>query len=175
MGTKFLRGDLYRADLGEGIGYEQSGVCTVVVVQNDTGNLHSPNVIVAALSRGLGTRRRNPVQCGLRSLDAAAYADLAQLRTVDKSRLTDYLGHLNQGDIDGIDHALRVSLGLDPTFRKDSMLLTLCGPCAGQFFYNPDYRICRADPSQMETDVCTLCNFRRGFDYVIQRREKTER
>ncbi|HIS60365.1 MAG TPA: type II toxin-antitoxin system PemK/MazF family toxin [Candidatus Faecousia faecipullorum] len=172
MENRFLRGDLYRANLGEGMGYELSGVCNVVIVQNDTGNLHSPNVIVAGLAAKNGNFRRNPVYAFIRTPEGQnpTIADLAQLRTVDKSRLVDYLGHLSQRDIDGIDRALRISLGLSPAVREDSMLLTLCGNCARNFFHNPDYRICRANPFQNETDVCTVCNYRRGFDYVIQRR-----
>ena len=44
------RGDIYRADLDPVVGSEQGGVRPVVIIQNDTGNLYSPTVIVAAVT-----------------------------------------------------------------------------------------------------------------------------
>lgn len=175
MGSRILRGDVYLAELGAGIGYEQQGSTPVVIIQNDVGNLHSSNVIAAALSTSPGARARMPVHVLVHPADGmhgAAVVNLEQLRTLDKSRLTQYLGHLTQHDIDGLDRALRISVGLEPEYRDDSMLLTLCGICAESFFRNPAYRLCRADPCQTDTETCTVCNHRRGFDYIVQRRRR---
>ena len=44
------RGDIYYADLRPVIGSEQGGIRPVLIIQNDTGNRHSPTVIVAAIT-----------------------------------------------------------------------------------------------------------------------------
>jgi len=44
------RGEIYRADLDPVIGSEQGGIRPVLIIQNDIGNLHSPTVIVAAIT-----------------------------------------------------------------------------------------------------------------------------
>ena len=50
MNRTYLRGDMYYADLGRGIGSEQEGYRPVLILQNNTGNKYSPTVIVAAIS-----------------------------------------------------------------------------------------------------------------------------
>ena len=50
MSRTYLRGDLYYADLGHGIGSEQKGTRPVVIIQNNVGNKHSPTVIIAAVT-----------------------------------------------------------------------------------------------------------------------------
>ena len=40
-----IRGDLFYADLSPVKGSEQGGIRPVLVIQNDTGNRHSPTVI----------------------------------------------------------------------------------------------------------------------------------
>ena len=47
-GVTVKRGDIYYADLSPVVGSEQGGVRPVLIVQNDTGNRHSPTVIAAA-------------------------------------------------------------------------------------------------------------------------------
>ena len=54
MSRTYLRGDMYYADLGRGVGSEQEGYRPVVIIQNNTGNRHSPTVIVAAISSKVG-------------------------------------------------------------------------------------------------------------------------
>ena len=49
MNRTYLRGDMYYADLGRGIGSEQEGYRPVLILQNNTGNKYSPTVIVAAI------------------------------------------------------------------------------------------------------------------------------
>lgn len=50
MNRTYLRGDMYYADLGKGIGSEQEGYRPVVIIQNDVGNKHSPTVIIASIT-----------------------------------------------------------------------------------------------------------------------------
>ena len=117
------RGDIYRADLDPVIGSEQGGIRPVVIIQNDTGNLHSPTVIVAAIT----TRRKKPgmpvhvpisaQESGLK-LDSVVLTE--QVRTLEKSRLTRYLGTLSPEAMRRIDHALGLSLGTN-AIRGGSM------------------------------------------------------
>ena len=108
------RGDIYRADLDPVIGSEQGGVRPVLIIQNDTGNLHSPTVIVAAIT----SRRKKaqmPVHVLITTEESGLPADSVvlteQVRTLEKSRLSRYLGHLAEGAMARIDAALDRSLG----------------------------------------------------------------
>ncbi len=108
------RGDIYRADLDPVIGSEQGGVRPVLIIQNDTGNLHSPTVIVAAIT----SRRKKaqlPVHVFITAEESGLPADSVvlteQVRTLEKSRLTRYLGHLPEEAMIRIDAALARSLG----------------------------------------------------------------
>ncbi len=113
------RGEIYRADLDPVIGSEQGGIRPVLIIQNDTGNLHSPTVIVAAIT----TRRKKPglpihvpitaQESGLR-YDSVVLTE--QVRTLEKSRLTRYLGALSPEAMKRIDHALGLSLGTHSTY-----------------------------------------------------------
>ena len=108
------RGDIWRADLDPVVGSEQGGVRPVVIIQNDIGNLYSPTVIVAAVT----TRRKKPSlpvhvpitaeESGLRQ-DSVVLTE--QVRTLEKTRLTRYLGTLGEEAMRRIDRALGMSLG----------------------------------------------------------------
>ena len=112
------RGDIYRADLDPVVGSEQGGVRPVVIIQNDTGNLHSPTVIVAAIT----TRRKKPglpihvpisaEESGLRQ-DSVVLTE--QVRTLEKSRLSRHLGTLTPEAMKRLDRALGLSLGTTTT------------------------------------------------------------
>lgn len=109
------RGDIYRADLDPVIGSEQGGVRPVLIIQNDTGNLHSPTVIVAAIT----TRRKKPhmpvhvlITAAESGLPADSVVLTEQVRTLEKSRLTRYLGHLDDAVMIRIDQALEKSIGM---------------------------------------------------------------
>ena len=108
------RGDIYRADLDPVIGSEQGGVRPVLIIQNDTGNLHSPTVIVAAIT-GRRKRPHMPVHVPISATESGLPMDSVvlteQVRTLEKSRLTQYLGRLTDGAMSRIDEALVRSLG----------------------------------------------------------------
>lgn len=108
------RGDIYRADLDPVVGSEQGGVRPVVIIQNDIGNLYSPTVIVAAVT----TSRKKPqlpVHVGISAEESGLARDSVvlteQVRTLEKTRLTRYLGTLTEDAMRRIDHALQMSLG----------------------------------------------------------------
>lgn len=109
------RGDVYYADLRPVIGSEQGGIRPVVIVQNDIGNLHSPTIIVAAITSKLN-KAKLPTHIELSADRYHMVKDsvilLEQLRTIDKSRLKEKICHLD-GDIMGrIDKGLKISLEL---------------------------------------------------------------
>ena len=109
------RGDIYYADLMPVTGSEQGGIRPVVIIQNDTGNLHSPTVIAAAITaRRKG--RHLPTHVQLRGSACGLFRDstvlLEQLRTLDKSRLGEYMGNVGAEKLRQIDAALGISVGL---------------------------------------------------------------
>lgn len=119
MNKSILRGELYYADLNPVIGSEQGGVRPVLIIQNDIGNKHSPTVIVAAITGKtmhtlLPTHHVLSAQNGL---DRESIVLLEQLRTIDKQRLREYLGTLDESDMRAIDRALTVSVGLKGTTK----------------------------------------------------------
>ena len=109
------RGDIYYADLRPVVGSEQGGVRPVLIVQNDTGNRHSPTVICAAI-----TSRQNkaklPTHIELRAeqyqMEKNSVILLEQLRTIDKMRLKDRVCHLDDKMMNQVNHALAISLEL---------------------------------------------------------------
>ncbi len=110
------RGDIYYADLRPVVGSEQGGVRPVLVIQNDTGNRHSPTVIVAAITSKMN-KAKLPTHVELSSRTCQIVKDsvilLEQLRTIDKQRLKDKVCHLDEGVLEQVNRALRVSLELD--------------------------------------------------------------
>ncbi len=109
------RGDIYYADLSPVVGSEQGGVRPVLIVQNDVGNKYSPTVIAAAItSQQFKSRMPTHINvssdvCGL-SKDSVVL--LEQIRTLDKRRLKEKMGNLPQTDMEKIDDAISVSMGL---------------------------------------------------------------
>ena len=110
------RGDIYYADLSPVVGSEQGGMRPVLIVQNDTGNKHSPTVIAAAITSQVGKARLpthielSGQSCGL-SRDSVIL--LEQIRTIDKSRLRERMGRLDEPLMTEVDNAIAVSFGLE--------------------------------------------------------------
>ncbi|HCA71514.1 MAG TPA: PemK family transcriptional regulator [Ruminococcaceae bacterium] len=109
------RGDIFYADLSPVIGSEQGGVRPVLIVQNDVGNRFSPTVIAAAITSQRG-KTELPTHIHLNAADTGLSRDsivlLEQVRTLDKHRLREYMGRLDDGDMTKVDRALSVSFGL---------------------------------------------------------------
>ena len=110
------RGDVFYADLRPVVGSEQGGVRPVLIIQNDTGNRYSPTVIAAAITSQTGKARLPthidlPVNesCGL-SRDSIIL--LEQVRTLDKKRLRERMGHVEERVMEKVDTAIAVSFGL---------------------------------------------------------------
>ena len=120
MNKTYLRGDMYYADLGRGIGSEQEGYRPVVIIQNNTGNKYSPTVIVAAISSKVDAKAKLPTHYLLKAesgLELPSLVLLEQLRTIDKSRLRGKVGSLGEDQMCKLDHALEVSVGLLPLYN----------------------------------------------------------
>lgn len=111
------RGDIYYADLSPVVGSEQGGLRPVLIIQNDVGNRYSPTVIAAAITSRIG-KTRLPTHidvtsgCGL-SRDSVIL--LEQVRTIDKRRLREKIGHIDPSVMAEVDSALSVSFGLGTT------------------------------------------------------------
>lgn len=90
MNHTYLRGDMYYADLGRGIGSEQEGYRPVVIIQNNVGNKHSPTAIIASITSKTGVKAKLPTHYYVDAedgLELPSIVLLEQLRTVDKRRL----------------------------------------------------------------------------------------
>lgn len=115
-----LRGDIYYADLSPATGSEQGGVRPVLVIQNNVGNQHSPTIIAAAIT-GYVKGRRQPTHVRLKGADCGLVRDstvlLEQLRTLDKSRLSEYVGCVGRDKMREVDAALNISVGLAETYQ----------------------------------------------------------
>ena len=110
------RGEIYYADLEPVIGSEQGGVRPVLVLQNDTGNRHSPTVIVAAITGSTGKSRfpiHVTIEDYIRGLHRHSVVLLEQIRTIDRKRLHDFIGILSEQSMRNIDKALSISVGLN--------------------------------------------------------------
>ena len=109
------RGDIYYADLSPVVGSEQGGMRPVLIVQNDTGNKHSPTVIAAAITSQTG-KARLPTHIELSAQSVGLSRDsvilLEQIRTIDKSRLREHMGRLDETTMTKVDNAIAVSFGL---------------------------------------------------------------
>lgn len=109
------RGDIYYADLSPVVGSEQGGIRPVLIIQNDTGNRHSPTVICAAITSKMN-KAKLPTHV---EIDASKYQIvknsvvlLEQIRTIDKLRLKELVCHVDQKLMKKVDEALKISLEL---------------------------------------------------------------
>ncbi len=109
------RGDIFYADLSPVVGSEQGGMRPVLIVQNDTGNKHSPTVIAAAITSQTG-KAKLPTHIELSGQSVGLSRDsvilLEQIRTLDKSRLREKMGRLDGETMTRVDNAIAVSFGL---------------------------------------------------------------
>ena len=110
------RGDIYYADLSPVVGSEQGGIRPVLIVQNDVGNKYSPTVIAAAITSQVG-KARLPTHIELEAqsygLTRNSVILLEQIRTIDKSRLRERMGKLDEPTMNKVDNAIAVSFGLN--------------------------------------------------------------
>ena len=111
------RGEVFYADLSPVVGSEQGGVRPVLIIQNDIGNRHSPTVIAAAIT-SRQDKNRLPTHIGVRAEDCGLAKDsiilTEQIRTLDKRRLRERAGFIGPEDMQRVDAALGISMGIAP-------------------------------------------------------------
>ncbi len=109
------RGDVFFANLSPVKGSEQGGIRPVLIIQNDVGNRFSPTVIVAAITAKI-SKGQIPTHVEICSKEHGLERDsvilLEQIRTIDKSRLTDRITRLNRETMEKVNHALMISVGV---------------------------------------------------------------
>ncbi len=127
------RGDIFYADLSPVVGSEQGGLRPVLIVQNDVGNKYSPTVIAAAITSKTGKTKlpthidvthsaENSVGAGL-ARDSVIL--LEQVRTIDKRRLKEHIGHIDDYTMNRVNTALSVSFGLPAPAGSEMALNTV--------------------------------------------------
>ena len=168
MNQTYKRGDIYFADLGQGVGSEQMGYRPVVIIQNDVGNKHSPTVVVAAITSKVDARAKQPTHCFIGTyygLELPSVILLEQIRTLDKKRLEKFAGSLQEKHLRELNRALAISVGLIKP-PQQNLVLCLCKPCADNFRIDGKYDLVRISENE-ERDICTYCNHRMGYEYVL--------
>ncbi len=121
------RGDIYYADLSPVVGSEQGGLRPVLIVQNDVGNRYSPTVIAAAITSRMG-KTRLPTHIDIYAKEVGLAKDsvilLEQIRTLDKRRLREKMGHLEDSVMQRVNTAISVSFGLSADEERDARVYT---------------------------------------------------
>ena len=109
------RGDIFYADLSPVVGSEQGGIRPVIIIQNDIGNRYSPTVIVAAITSQIN-KAKLPTHVEISSEEYGLNRDsvvlLEQIRTLDKKRLKEKIGHMREDDMKKVNKCLLISLNL---------------------------------------------------------------
>ena len=109
------RGDIFYADLSPVIGSEQGGVRPVIIIQNDIGNKYSPTVIVAAITSQIN-KAKLPTHVELGGNEYGLVKDsvilLEQVRTIDRKRIKEKIGHIDDELMGKVNEALSISFGL---------------------------------------------------------------
>lgn len=116
MNISIRRGDLFYADLSPVVGSEQGGIRPVLVVQNDIGNKYSPTIIIAAITSQMN-KAKLPTHIEIRAdrfgLSKDSVILLEQIRTIDRKRLREKIGKLDEASMEKVDDAIRISLAVD--------------------------------------------------------------
>ena len=119
------RGDIYYADLSPVVGSEQGGMRPVLIVQNDVGNKYSPTVIAAAITSKTSKSKlptHIEVYADKYGLAKDSVILLEQMRTIDKTRLKEKMGHLDDYVMNQVNDAITVSFGLELTAPRQEFI-----------------------------------------------------
>lgn len=120
MERKIQRGEIYYADLDPVVGSEQGGERPVLVIQNNAGNKYSPTVIVLAITSQYHKKKRLPTHVPIdgSGLPVNSIVLAEQVRTVDKTRLSCYVGRVSTVSMEAVDRALKISIGVESCRTK---------------------------------------------------------
>lgn len=115
----YRRGDIYLVDLGTNVGSEQGGCRPVLLLQNDVGNHFGPTLIVAPVSSRYWKKSKQPTHTlieGIQNLSSPSVVLAEQLLTIDKVRVMKYLGKVPEEQMQEVNKAVKVSLGLEQPY-----------------------------------------------------------
>jgi len=113
------KGEMYYADLSPVVGSEQGGIRPVIILQNDKGNRYSPTTIIASVtSRKKKSHLPTHIKIKIPNSKRKSVVMLEQVRTIDKSRLSEYIGKLDDGTMKKIDNAVKISFDIDINDEK---------------------------------------------------------
>ena len=118
---RYSRGDIYYANMEPHVGSEQGGERPVVVLQNDTGNKHSPTLIIATLTSRVDKKLSLPTHVLLDQnpgLKVPSIVQLEQIFTIDKRRVQRFAGQTSSEEMERIETALKISLGMNLSSNK---------------------------------------------------------
>ena len=111
---RIRRGDIYVANLNPTVGSEIQKTRPVVVVSNNINNEFSGTVTILPIT-ALNLNKLYPFEVLLpkiTGLQKSSKAKADQIRTIDKSRLTQHLGRLDKEVLRRINEAIRIHLEL---------------------------------------------------------------
>ena len=111
----YRRGDIYLADLNPFVGSEQGGTRPVLLLQNDAGNFFCPTLIVAPITSRIRKKSEQPTHCRIENVKCFSDTSmvlLEQIKTIDKRRVVRYIGRVSREQMDGVNEAIQISLGL---------------------------------------------------------------
>ena len=120
---KYLRGDIYFADMEPHIGSEQGGTRPVVVLQNDVGNRDAPTLIVATVTSRTEKKKHQPTHVLIdrnTAFEKPSVVQLEQIFTIDKSRVQRFLGQITRNEMRRIEEALMNSLEINEWDRRNA-------------------------------------------------------
>lgn len=123
---QYSRGDIYYANMEPHVGSEQGGERPVVVLQNDTGNKYSPTLIIATLTSRVDKKRHLPTHVLLDhnpGLKVPSIVQLEQIFTLDKQRVQRFVGRTSEKEMNQIEMAIKISLGINGTSDKRCSIL----------------------------------------------------
>ena len=113
------KGEMYYADLSPVVGSEQGGIRPVIILQNDKGNHYSPTTIIASVtSRKKKKHLPTHIKIKIPNSKRKSVVMIEQVRTIDKSRLLEYIGKLDNGTMQKIDNAVKISFDIDINDEK---------------------------------------------------------
>ena len=115
MEKNITRGDIFYANLDGTIGSEQSGIRPVIVVQNDVGNKYSPTTIIVPLTKKVRLKINQPTHFWINPFGNIRFDSIVlteQIRVIDKSRLKEKIGVMNNKAMQEIDNKILIALGL---------------------------------------------------------------
>lgn len=179
INRKVKRGEIYLYDFESDTESIQNGVRPVLVVQCDEGNEASTTTIIAAMTTVI-KKRYMPSHIVLGDnfgLIEPSMVMLEQIRTVNQSELTNYIGIVDSEYMQKkINFGLKKALGLwiERSPKRKNNIRCLCGKCLNDYKSNPDYIVRRLDPFESTKHRCDKCSDS-GYDYIIYDRSSVRR